>query len=154
MPELDERFADALQSAARSWRQAMDRRLKAMGLSYAGWIALNMAAKARPPLSQSELAERLGVEGATMVAMIDRLVKSGLVLRQSSQIDRRVNHIVVSEAGMRLAETASTEATSVRRDLLGPIDAKKLAFAAEVLDMLRARIAEDARRSAAATIKD
>ena len=35
------------------------------------------------PLSQSELAERLGVEGATMVAMMDRLVKAGLVARRS-----------------------------------------------------------------------
>ena len=74
MQELEERFANALHSAARAWRQVVDRRLKCLGLSHASWTTIAVAAKARSPLSQSELAERIGVEGATMVAMVDRLI--------------------------------------------------------------------------------
>ncbi len=91
MPDLEERFADALHGTARSWRQAVDRRLKGLGLSQASWMTIAVAAKARTPLSQSELADRLGVEGATMVAMVDRLVKAGFVARQPSKTDRRIN---------------------------------------------------------------
>ena len=76
---IEERFSDALHSTSRSWKQAVDRRLKYLGVSQASWMTIAIAAKAESPLSQSELADRLGVEGATMVAMVDRLVKAGLV---------------------------------------------------------------------------
>src|SRR5277367_4058284 len=114
MSELDERFAAALHATGRAWRHAIDRRLKCQGLSQASWMTIAAAAKARSPLSQSELADRLGVEGATMVAMVDRLVKAGLVVRQTSSSDRRVNLVIVTEAGNLLFDTVKTEAAAVR----------------------------------------
>jgi len=140
MPDLEERFADALHGTARAWRQAVDRRLKNLGLSQASWMTIAVAAKARTPLSQSELADRLGVEGATMVAMVDRLVKAGFVARQPSKTDRRINHIVVTETGNRLYATVKTEAAAVRKELLAHIDPKKLALATELLETLQGLI--------------
>src|ERR1700677_3404021 len=99
MHEIEERFAEALHGAARAWRQAVDRRLKPSGVSQASWAALAVASAAAVPLSQSELAERLGVEGATTVAMVDRLVRAGFVERQPSKTDRRVNRVVVTDTG-------------------------------------------------------
>jgi MarR family transcriptional regulator for hemolysin len=136
MPSLDERFADALHSTARTWRQAVDRRLKHLGVSQASWTTIAVAAKAVTPLSQSELAERLGVEGATMVAMVDRLVKASLILRVPSATDRRINHVVLTEAGQRLYETVRTAAADVRKELLASIDTQKLETATEVLEAL------------------
>lgn len=137
MPDLEERFSDALHAAARSWRQAVDRRLKGLGLSQASWMTIAVAAKSAAPLSQSELADRLGVEGATMVAMVDRLVKAGLVLREPSQSDRRVNRVIVTAAGMRLYDVVRTEAAAVRKELLQHTDPKKLAVATELLEALQ-----------------
>src|ERR1019366_6094415 len=102
MDDLEERFSNALHGTARAWRQAIDRRLKFLGVSQASWMTIAVAAKARRPLSQSELADRLAVEGATMVAMVDRLVKSGLVTREVSTMDRRIKHVIITEAGYRL----------------------------------------------------
>src|ERR1700692_813209 len=104
MPDLGERFSSALHSASRAWRQALDRRLKYLGVSQASWMTIAVAAKARAPLSQSELADRLAVEGATMVAMVDRLVKAGLVIREPSTTDRRVKRVVLTPAGMKSHE--------------------------------------------------
>jgi len=140
MPELEERFADALHSTARAWRQAVDRRLKCLGLSQASWMTIAVAAKARSPLSQSELADRLGVEGATMVAMVDRLVQAGLIVRQPSKTDRRIKRVVVTEAGNRLYDTVKTEAAAVRKELLAHLDPKKLAVATELLETLHGLI--------------
>jgi MarR family transcriptional regulator for hemolysin len=142
MPSLDERFADALHSTARTWRQAVDRRLKHLGVSQASWTTIAVAAKAVTPLSQSELAERLGVEGATMVTMVDRLVKASLILRVPSATDRRINHVVLTEAGQRLYETVRTAAADVRKELLASIDTQKLETATEVLEALH-RILEE-----------
>lgn len=140
MSELEERFSNALHSTARAWRQAVDRRLKYLGVSQASWMTIAVAAKARHPLSQSELADRLAVEGATMVAMVDRLVKAGLVTREPSSTDRRINRVVLTEAGLRLYETVKAEAVAVSKDLLANIDPRKLAAAAEVLEAVQSKI--------------
>ncbi len=138
--DLEERFAGALHGTARAWRQAIDRRLKYLGVSQAGWLTIAVAANAREPLSQSELADKLAVEGATMVAMVDRLVKAGLVKREPSTADRRIKRVVVTEAGYRLFEAVSKEAAAVRRELLSQLDPKKLEVATDVLEALQRMI--------------
>jgi MarR family transcriptional regulator for hemolysin len=138
--DLEERFANALYGTARAWRQAVDRRLKYLGVSQASWMTIAVAAKAREPLSQSELADRLAVEGATMVAMVDRLVKAGLVKREPSTADRRIKRVVLTEAGYRLFEAVKTEAAAVRKELLSKLDPKKLEAVTAVLEALQGMI--------------
>jgi MarR family transcriptional regulator for hemolysin len=138
--DVEERFADALHGTARAWRQAVDRRLRRLGMSQASWMTVAVAAKAPHPLSQTEIAERLGVEGATLVAMIDRLVKAGLVVREASTEDRRVKRIRLTEAGVRLFEVVKSEAATVRGELLAGIDAADVARATALLERLRQRL--------------
>jgi MarR family transcriptional regulator for hemolysin len=142
--ELEERFADVLHGTARTWRQAIDRRLKHLGMSQASWMTMAVASKALTPLSQSELADRLGVEGATMVAMVDRLAKAGFIVRQSCPRDRRINRVVLTEAGYRLVQTVQHETAAVRRELLATIDPAKLAIATELLEILQEAIERSA----------
>src|ERR1700692_969904 len=140
MTDLDERFSSALHSASRAWRQALDRRLKYLGVSQASWMTIAVAANAREPLSQSELADRLAVEGATMVAMVDRLVKAGLVKREPSTADRRIKRVVVTEAGYRLFDAVKTEAAAVRKELLSKIEPRQLEAATGVFQVLQGLI--------------
>ena len=137
MNDLEERFSGALHNASRAWRQALDRRLKYLGVSQASWMTIAVAAKARAPLSQSELADGLGVEGATMVAMVDRLVKAGLVIRQPSTTDRRVKRVVLTQAGNLLYDKVRVEAAAFRRELLTNMDPKALLMATELLEGLQ-----------------
>ena len=141
MNDLLERFSSALHTSSRAWRQALDRRLKFLGVSQASWMTIAVAAKAATPLSQSELADALGVEGATMVAMVDRLVKVGLVAREPSPSDRRIKRIVLTDAGNRLYARVKAEAADFRAELLAPIDAKKLLAATELLERLQGLLA-------------
>jgi MarR family transcriptional regulator, transcriptional regulator for hemolysin len=137
MSDLEERFSGALHNTSRAWRQALDRRLKFLGVSQASWMTIAVAAKAKGPLSQSELAQRLDVEGATMVAMVDRLVKAGLVVREPSLTDRRVKRVVLTPAGDLLYDRVRTEAAAFRKELLDGIDPKKLLVATELLENLQ-----------------
>jgi MarR family transcriptional regulator for hemolysin len=140
MTEMDERFSGALHNTSRSWRQAMDRRLKYLGMSQASWMTIAFAAKAATPLSQSELADKLGIEGATMVAMVDRLVSAGLVSREASTTDRRVKRVVLTQAGLALYDKVKTEAAALRKELLADLDPKKLLVATELLERLQEKI--------------
>ncbi len=140
MSELNERFSGALHNTSRAWRQALDRRLKHLGVSQASWMTIAVAAKAIGPLSQSELADRLGVEGATMVAMVDRLVKAGLVVREPSTTDRRVKRVVLTEAGNLLYDKVRAEAGAFRTELLANVDPQHLRVATELLERLQGLI--------------
>ena len=137
MSESLERFSTALHNCARAWRQALDRRLKYLGVSQASWLTIAVAAKSPEPLSQSELADRLAVEGATMVAMIDRLVNAGLVLRVPSMTDRRIKRVVLTESGKQLYDKVKTEADGFRQQLLAGVPPERLAGAAELLEQIQ-----------------
>jgi MarR family transcriptional regulator for hemolysin len=140
IPALDERFSAALHGCARGWRLVLDRRLKDLGMSQASWMTVAMASKAAQPLPQTELARRVGVEDATMVAMIDRLVKAGLVTREPSPVDRRVKLVVVTRAGAKLYAKVQAEGAAVRRELLAGIDPAQLRGMTESLERLLAVI--------------
>ena len=137
MVDIEERFSGALHNTSRAWRQALDRRLKYLGVSQASWLTIAVAAKAATPLSQSELADRLAVEGATMVAMVDRLVKAGMVVREPSTTDRRVKRILLTPAGSVLYANVRAEAAAFRKELLADVDPKKLLAATELLEGLQ-----------------
>src|SRR5713226_123706 len=137
MNDLEERFSSALHNASRAWRQALDRRLKYLGVSQASWMTIAALAKARAPMSQSELADRLAVEGATMVAMVDRLVKAGLVVREPSATDRRVKRVVLTPAGNLLYDKVRAEAAAFLKELLANLDPKALLIATELLEGLQ-----------------
>ena len=61
-------------------------------------------------------------------------------MRQPCQADRRINRVVLTEAGNRLCETVKAEAAAVRRELLATIDPANLAVATELLETLQGLI--------------
>lgn len=138
--ELQLRFSTALHTTARAWRQAIDARLKDLGISQAGWMTIAMVAKSATDLSQKQLADLLAVEGPTIVAMVDRLVSAGLVLRVPSGTDRRVKLIRLTEAGRALYAKLKERADLVRADLLSDLDPAELLAATTLLEKLQARI--------------
>ena len=136
-PPMDERFSAALHTTARIWKVGLDRRLKFLGLSQAGWMAIAMTAKSATPMSQTELANAVGVEAPTMVPMLDRLVRDGLVERQPSPTDRRIKLVALTDAGRALYDKLRAEANAYRKDVLAGIDAAELKQATLLLEKLR-----------------
>ena len=123
--DIQERFSYALHNTARTWRQAIDRRLKHLGLSQASWMAIATLAKDEPQ-SQTELASRLGVEDPTMVAMIDRMVKAGYMERRPSPTDRRVKLVHLTDEGRAIYHKVRAAADPLRHELLAGIDPAEL----------------------------
>jgi MarR family transcriptional regulator for hemolysin len=93
-------------------------------------------------MSQRALADLVGVEGPSMVSMLDRLEREGLLTRAPSPTDRRVKLVQLTEAGTALFKQVRKEADAVRAALLGDIPADKLEAATELLELLRSRIEE------------
>lgn len=144
LPEspIGERFSAAVHNTARGWRLLIDKQLKHLGIGQAGWMTIAMIAKSAEPMSQRALADVVGVEGPSMVSMLDRLEREGLVTRAPSPTDRRVKLVHLTEAGTTLYEQVREQANAVRTALLGDLPPEQLAAATELLELLRARIEE------------
>jgi MarR family transcriptional regulator, transcriptional regulator for hemolysin len=134
---LDERFENALRNAAMLWRQAVDRRLRRLGMSRVSWMTIAAVMQACSPLSQAALADTLAVSRASMVHTIDRLVRDGLVKREPSASDRRLRRIVVTDAGAHLYSLLRDEVVAVRRQMLVMFGLEELVHVTELLEKLR-----------------
>jgi MarR family transcriptional regulator for hemolysin len=141
-PTPQERFSTALHATARSWRIALDARLKDLGVGQSGWLTIAILAKSKDELSQRALADQLGVEGPSVVAMLDRLEAAGLVLRAPSPTDRRVKLIHLTDAGRALYAKVRKQADAFRASVLGDVPPAQLAAATALLETLRTRIEE------------
>jgi MarR family transcriptional regulator for hemolysin len=137
---MEERFSAALHGTARIWRVAIDKRLKHLGIGQSGWMTIAMIAKSDEPMSQRALADLVGVEGPSMVSMLDRLERDGLVTRAPSATDRRVKLVHLTETGRTVYDEVRNEANEFRTALLAGVDPALLDAAASLLETLRARI--------------
>jgi DNA-binding MarR family transcriptional regulator len=135
----EERFENALRNTALAWQQAVDRRLRRLGANRMGWMTIAAATQAASPLSQIGLADTLGVSPASMGRTIDRLVKDGLVKRERSAADRRLNRVVVTDAGMHFYLLKKDEVAAGRRELLAGVELEELVHLTEWLEKLSIR---------------
>ena len=59
------------------------------------WLVLNLAGDGTQR-TQLEIATQLGIDKSTMVLILDRLERNGLIVRTSSSTDRRVRKTVTA----------------------------------------------------------
>lgn len=93
------RFGLLFVGVARRWRAGIDAGLADAGLSDATWSALVHIGRAGGGLSQTELADRVGIRGSTLVRLLDILVKKGFVERRQGETDRRENLVFLKPEG-------------------------------------------------------
>ena len=126
--------------AARRWRKLANDRIRAVGQSMARWETMYLLACSDDALNQTALAKLLGVEGPTMVRMLDVLEKDGLITRQQSKTDRRVTNNEITEKGREATRDIMAITNELREELLRDIDPAKLAVTLEVLEQIHAKL--------------
>ena len=136
------RTTRALVVAARRWRKLANDRIKGIGQNMARWETLYLMAASDEELSQGELARVVGVEGPTMVSMLNSLERDGLIERYQSNVDRRVTHNRVTEKGWQATRDIMKITNELRTEVLRGIDPDKLAVTLDVLERIHARLDE------------
>ncbi|MCT4703905.1 MarR family transcriptional regulator [Enterobacteriaceae bacterium H20N1] len=129
-------FSHLLHLTAHNWRLAVNRRLKDLGMSQASWVAVSAIASNETPLTQKELAHQLGIEGATLVPLINRLVEQNLVQRVLIPEDKRVRLLVATEQGQALYQKVKVVADELRQEVLASISEEEQALTRNVLTRL------------------
>lgn len=82
--------------------QTLDHELADSGLSDATWRPLIHLDNANRPLTQKELAAAIGIDGSTLVRLLDALETRQLAQRQSDPADRRTRRLAITPAGKQL----------------------------------------------------
>jgi DNA-binding MarR family transcriptional regulator len=95
--------------------------------------AVLIAIDSGAPLSQQEVARRLGVDRTTMVVLIDELESKGLVQRRRDPGDRRKNVVTLTEAGRATVRKASSAGEQAERRFLSPLSDDETARLKEAL---------------------
>ena len=71
------------------------------------------------PLSQQNVADRLGLDRSDLVKVLDRLEAAGWVLRERDTEDRRRHVLTLTEAGQATVEKVEEVSSAVTAELLG-----------------------------------
>lgn len=141
-------LAKLLGQATRQWRRAVDRRLQPFGLSEATWRPLLYLARAQAPMRQKDLAASLGLDGSSVVRLLDALQAAGFIERREEEADRRARAILLTPAGRDLVARVEESSRAVRDEALAGLDMAEVAAAHRVLDRICRNLAETPEDSA------
>ncbi len=84
---------------------SVDRKLVPHNITRVQWNALYyIDLKKDETITQRELADLMGLREPTMVRLIDRMEKNGLLKREQSKRDRRRNNLVLTKKGNEINE--------------------------------------------------
>lgn len=100
---------------AKAFQKSFDIELrKNAGVSLSQWRVVG-ALVIQPGLTQKEIADKVGIEGATLVPIIDKMEKEGLLKRKPDSSDRRVNRIYLTQKADSLWESMVECALKIRK---------------------------------------
>ncbi|WP_062098070.1 MarR family winged helix-turn-helix transcriptional regulator [Caulobacter sp. CCH5-E12] len=125
-------FAQSLLRLARVYRREVNRALAAHGISDAKAMPVLHIARAGGGLRQGALAEEIGVEGPSLVRILDQLCQANLVERRDDPTDKRAKTLHLTAEGQALAAVVESAVQVVRAQMLAKVGDDDLSAALRV----------------------
>ena len=139
--DLSRNFGFLLNDVARLMRTVYDRRVKSLGLTRSQWWVLNHLFRG-DGVTQTELAETLEIEKATLGRLVDRLEAKGWVRREDDATDRRAWRVYLTdEVGPAMRELRAV-AAELRRDALAGLSAAERERFVDTLLAIKSNLAK------------
>lgn len=120
---------------ARTWRQAVDDTVKALDLTEATWRPLLHLSHLGEAVRQKDLAESMGIDGSSLVRLLDTLESRGLIRRTDGD-DRRCKLVTLTDAGHDLMVRTRAVVTALEEDMLRGLDDAEVAQLLHLLDRI------------------
>ena len=138
-PDLVPPIGLRLARTARTVTGAFDRAMADAGSSGPTWQVLVLV-RSRQWGTQAQMAEAMGITGATLTHHLAGLEKQGLVRRWRDDGNRRVQRVELTEAGSELFDRLREVAVAHDQRLRALLSEDELATLAELLDRLDAGV--------------
>ena len=144
-PPAQEPLGLHLTRAARVVSRAFDDALAAAGGSLPIWLVL-ISLKAQRLPNQRQIAENIGIQGATLTHHLNAMEADGVVTRRRDPTNRRVHVVELTEAGEALFLRLRNAAVAFDRQLRAGLNEEEVASFTRVLDRLYANVASPDER--------
>jgi MarR family transcriptional regulator for hemolysin len=131
--DLQRHFTANLLSTGRQWRRAVDLALSSHGISEASAAPLLWIGRLGGGVRQVVLANQVGIEGPSLVRLLDQLEALELVVRKDDPTDRRAKGLWLTEEGQILATRMEDVLDDLRSQILQKVDKADLEAAIRVL---------------------
>jgi MarR family transcriptional regulator for hemolysin len=105
-------------TVSQKWRQQMNQRLKPFGLNLSMRQVLLQLHRHPEGLMQRDLAERLGIEGPTLVRLLDLLEQKEWIRRISAADDKRRKFAVLSAKASKQIQIIEKQSEELRQRML------------------------------------
>jgi len=128
-----------IERLGRAWRHEADQALADHGLSEATALPLLVLSRRGKSVRQGILAEEMGIEGPSLVRLIDLLQSERLVERREDPTDRRAKMLHLTRLGEAKAAEIDRVLRRVRAYLLKDIEADDLGITFDVLRSIERR---------------
>ncbi|GAX62754.1 transcriptional regulator [Candidatus Scalindua japonica] len=134
--DFKENIGYSVAMAYRALRKALNAELAHYGTTFSQWQVLSCLAM-EGEISQVKLAELIGVEGPTMVRILDRMEKKGWIRRKVSPRDRRQKLISPTKKVEDVWKKMTECAHGVRGEAVKAISTKDVANLQKILKKIR-----------------
>jgi MarR family transcriptional regulator for hemolysin len=149
MTKPGENFGFRVARIARRLRQEVDGELRSYGLTEATWRPLAYVGRLGEGVRQKELAQALGIEGPSLVRLLDSLERRGLIERRAEEDDRRARGIYLTPAGRELQRRVLRVSDATQRRLLSAVRPADLEACDRVFQAIEAALDRPAKRALA-----
>ena len=140
MQTLNEQFFILFHEITGVLRTQLNKRLKPLGLTQAKWRTLLCLSLAEKPLKQTEVATRTGIENATLVGLLDRLAKTGWVVRENLAHDRRSKIVKLSKKARQALTSIHHTVNELRDEMLDIFSKRELTMCIKLLLRIKSHL--------------
>jgi MarR family transcriptional regulator for hemolysin len=136
------RFGIRFSLLARRWRQMLDAHLANAGLTDATWIPLVHLEETGGGMTQKALAALVGIEGPSLVRLLDIVCSQGLVERRPDESDGRARLVYLTPAGKRRVAKIRRELALAEERMLKDVSEKDIAIMLKNFERIDQRITQ------------
>jgi MarR family transcriptional regulator for hemolysin len=125
---------------ARRWRRALDFRLAEAGLTDATWTPLVHLHESGDGIQQKDLAVRIGLDGSSLVRLLDILCARGLIERREDDHDRRAKRVFLTEQGRQAILDIRQVLTQVEQEMLADVSNAEIEALSGTFEKISVRV--------------
>lgn len=131
----------------RRWRQLLDSEFQSAGLTDATWRPLLHLQILGDGVRQKDLAASIGIEGPSLVRLLDTLVVKGLIERSEDATDRRAKLLCLTPEGQLLVSRIHETVMALESELLSPFSDNEISQLSDLILRLAASVNDARQRS-------
>ncbi|KAB7782758.1 MarR family winged helix-turn-helix transcriptional regulator [Methylorubrum populi] len=133
-------YTHALLLSGRQWRRLANSTTDAHGVSEAKALPLVLIGRLGGEPRQNALAEAVGIEGPSLVRLLDQLEAAGLVTRKEDPTDRRAKVLSLTDTGRSVVARIEADLDRLRKAVFSKVSASDLEASLRVFRAIQDRV--------------